>query len=166
MAPGSFMGFLSRIVRLASIVAVVFILAGLLGFLTDSVRDTSKVQATRIPDPGSGRVVTVTIDITQPDPPAAIEKVRESEHTAAREFIDDVGDVLMSPFSWIIDGSDPWVQRLLYSLLALPLSGLLGEVRADSIRKSADGKRRAEATAREEAAAQERKRTGSYASPA
>lgn len=166
MAPGSFMGFLSRIVRLASIVAVVFILAGLLGFLTDSVRDTSKVQATRIPDPGSGRVVTVTVDISQPDPPASIEQVREGQHTSAREVIDDVGDVLMRPFSWIANGSDPWVQRLIYSVLALIFYGLLLQVLADYMRKLSDGERRADATKREQAAAEERKRTGTYASPA
>jgi hypothetical protein len=157
---------LSRVVRIASIVAVLFILAGLIGFLTDEVRDTSKVQATRIPDPGSGRVVTVTVDLTQPDPPAAIEKVREAEHTAGREFIDDVGDVLMGPFSWMIQDSEPWVRRLLYSFLALFFYGFLGQVLADYMRKIADGQRRAERQARDEAAAEERKRTGSYASPA
>ena len=166
MAPGSFMGLLARVVRIASIVAVLFIVAGLLGFLTDTVRDTSKVQATRIPDPGSGRVVTVTIDISQPDPPASIEKVREQQHTSAREFIDDVGDVLMRPFSWLITGSDPWVQRLLYSALALILYGLLLQVLADYMRKLADGERRAAVTKKEEEAAAERKRTGTYASPA
>ena len=166
MAPGSFMGFLSRVVRIASIVAVLFIVAGLLGFLTDTVRDTSTVQATRIPDPGSGRVVTVTIDISQPDPPASVEKLREAQHTKAREFIDDVGDVLMRPFSWISSGSDAWVQRLLYSALALLFYGFLLQVLADYMRRLSDGERRAEFTKREQEAAEERKRTGTYASPA
>jgi len=163
---GSLMGFLSRVVRIASIVAVVFIVAGLIGFLTDEVRDTSTVQATRIPDPGSGRIVTVTIDISQPDPSPAIEKVREAEHSSGREFIDDVGDVLMTPFSWIVEGSDPWVRRLLYSALALLLYGVLGMVLADYMRTLSEGSRRAAFTEREAAAAEERKKTGSYASPA
>src|SRR4051794_37334197 len=115
MLAGSFFDVLARLIRLASIIAVVFIVAGLIGFLTDEVRDTSTVQATRIPDPGSGRVVTTTVDISEPAPSAAIEKVREQEHTSGREFIDDVNDVLLAPFSFLIEDSDPWVKRLLYS---------------------------------------------------
>jgi hypothetical protein len=166
MLAGSLMDVLSRLVRLFSIVAVLFVVAGLIGFLTDEVRNTSTVQATRIPDPGSGRVVTVTVDITQPDPPAAIEKAREQQHTSAREFIDDVGDVLMGPFTWIASGSKPWVQRLLYSALALFCYGFLLQMLADWMRRIADGSRRAERLAQEQAAAEERKRTGTYASPA
>src|SRR4051794_36797433 len=166
MLTGSLIEVLSRLVRLASIVAVLFIVAGLIGFLTDEVRDTSTVQATRIPDPGSGRVVTTTIDITQPDPPLAIEKAREAEHTSGREVIDDVGDILMAPFSSIIEGSKPWVRRLLYSALALFFYGFLLQVLADFMRRQSDGSRRAAMLEREAAAAAERKRTGTYASPA
>ena len=166
MLAGSFLEILSRFIRIASIIAVAFIVAGLIGFLTDAVRDTSIAQATRIPDPGSGRVVTSTVDLSQPNPPASIEKLRQANHTGGREFIDDVGDVLMAPFSFLIKSSDAWVKRVLYSVLALLLYGLLGQVLADWLRKDSDASRRAAITAREEAAAEERKRTGSYASPA
>ena len=160
------MDVLSRVIRIASIVAVVFIVAGLIGFLTDVVRDTSISQATRIPDPGSGRVVTTTSDLTEPNPPPSIEKLRQDNHTSARESIDDVGDVLMSPFGFLINGSRPWVKRLLYSALALILYGVFGQMLADLMRRLADGSRRADRTAREEAAAEERKKTGSFVSPA
>src|SRR4051794_4203353 len=101
MLAGSFLDVLSRLVRIASIVAVFFIVAGLIGFLIDEVRDESTTQATRIPDPETGRVVTVVLDISAPDPVPVIEKARENQHTSGREFIDDVGDVLMRPFTWI-----------------------------------------------------------------
>jgi hypothetical protein len=140
--------------------------AGLIGFLTDEVRNTSIAQATRIPDPGSGRVVTSTSDLTEPNPPAEIEALREQNHTKGREVIDDIGDVLMAPFGFLIDGSQAWVKRLLYSGLALILYGLLLQVLADYIRRDADGSRRAAITAREEAAAEERRKSGTYASPA
>jgi hypothetical protein len=166
MFAGSFMDVLSRLVRLASVVAVCFIIAGLLGFLTDEVRNTSTVQATRIPDPSSGRVVTVAVDISQPDPPPAVEAVRDTQHTSAREFIDDVGDALMRPFTWIAGGASPPVQRLLYSALALFCYGFLLQMLADYMRRLADGSRRAARTEAEEKAAEERKRTGSYVSPA
>lgn len=166
MLAGSFIDVLSRLVRIASIVAVLFIVAGLIGFLTDEVRNTSTVQATRIPDPGTGRVVIETVDISQPDPPPAIERLREQQHTSAREFIDDVGDVLMSPFSSIASGSKAWVQRLLDSALALILYGFLLQMLADWMRKESDASRRAAISEREAAEAAERKRTGTYVSPA
>jgi hypothetical protein len=156
----------ARLLRIASVVAVAFVLAGLIGFLTDEVRDTSTSQSTRIPDPGSGRVVTVTVDVTQPDPPATVERAREAQHTGAREFIDDAGDVLMSPFTAVIPGSAPWVQRLLYSALALFVYGFVLQVLADYIRRRSGGWRRGALVAHERAAAEERRRTGTYASAA
>ena len=166
MLAGSFLEVIARFIRIASIVAVIFVVAGLIGFLTDEVRNTSVAQATRIPDPGSGRVITSTADLAEPSPPAAIEKLREQNHTGGREFIDDVGDVLMAPFGFLIEGSQAWVKRLLYSALALLLYGFLGQVLADAIRKGSDGSRRAARVEREREEAEERKRTGSYVSPA
>jgi hypothetical protein len=166
MLAGSFLDVLARFVRLFSIVAVVFIVAGLIGFLTDEVRDTSKVQSTRIVDPGTGSTVTETIDIEQPAPPLAIERVRQEEHTGGREFIDDVGDILMNPFTFLIKGSDGAVRRLLYSALALILYGFLLQVLADFIRRQSDGARRAARSAKDQAEAEERRKTGSYVSPA
>jgi hypothetical protein len=159
-------GLLSVIVRTVSVVAVLFIVAGLIGFLTDSVRNTSKVQATRIPSPGETRTTTVTVDISQPSPPASIERLREREHTSAREAIDDVGDILSAPFAWIAKGSDPWVRRLLYSALGLILYGVLLQVLADFLRRGGDDMRRRDFTNREAKAAAERKKSGTYASPA
>jgi hypothetical protein len=166
MLAGSFFEVLARLIRVASLVAVAFIVAGLIGLLTDEVRDTSKVQATRIPDPGSGRQVTQTIDIEAPKPSAAIEQTREDEHTKGREAIDDVGDVLMGPFTWIIKGSDGAVRKLLYSALALILYGFLLQVLADFMRREADAQRRADRAAREAAAAEERRKSGQFISPA
>src|SRR4051794_38644540 len=162
MLAGSFFEVLGRFIRLASYIAILFIVAGLIGLLTDEVRDTSTVQATRIPDPGSPRQVTQTIDIEAPKPGPDIEQVRQDEHTNAREVIDDVGDVLMGPFTWIIEDSDGAVRKLLYSALALILYGFILQVLADFIRKEADAQRRADRAAQEAAAAEERRKTGTY----
>jgi hypothetical protein len=166
MLEGSFFGVLSRVVRIASIVACIFIVAGLIGLLTDEVRDTSTVQATRIPDPGSGRVVVAPVDIEAPDPGPSVEQIREQEHTSGREVIDDVGDVLMGPFTWLIQDSDGAVQKLLYSALALILYGFVLQVLADYMRRQSDGARRAVIAEREAKAAEERRRSGSFVSPA
>ena len=166
MLAGSFFEVLARLIRLASIVAVLFIVAGLIGLLTDEVRDTSKVQSTRIQDPGTGQTVTQTIDIEAPKPSAAIEKIREQEHTGGREVIDDVGDVLMGPFTWILKGSDGAVRKLLYSALALILYGFLLQMLADFLRREGDSQRRADKAAQEAAAAEERRKSGQFISPA
>src|SRR4051794_17579774 len=150
MLAGSFLEVVSRLVRIASVVAVAFILAGLIGFLTDEVRNTSIQQATRIPDPGSGRVVTSISDLTEPNPPARIEGLRQQNHTKGREFIDDAGDILMAPFGFLINGSQAWVKRLLYSVLALILYGFLAQMLADLIRRQSSGSKRAAMAAKEQ----------------
>src|SRR4051794_5397420 len=107
MLAGSFLDVLARFIRVFSIVACLFILAGLIGLLTDEVRDTSTVQAQRFGDPASGgQPVYVSIDIEAPNPSPTVETFREQEHTGGREVIDDVNDVLLAPFTFLIEGSD------------------------------------------------------------
>lgn len=166
MLTGSFLDVVARLIRFCAIVACGFILAGLIGFLTDEVRDTSKVQATRIQDPGTGQTVTESVDITAPAPSAAVEKLREQQHTSAREVIDDVNDVLLEPFTFLIKGSDPWVKRVIYSGLGLFLYGFLLLVFADWIKRRGDGSKRDAYAERERKAAEERSRTGVYRAPA
>ena len=168
MFTGSLLDGLSRLIRIASIVGVLFIVAGLIGFVTDEVRNTSTVNATTQINPFAGeaaQTTTTTVDISQPDPPAYVERAREQQHTSAREFIDDVGDVMMSPFTWIASGSKAWVQRLLYSALALLIYGFLGQMLADFIRRASGGSRRASLAARDRAEAEQRRRSGTYMSP-
>ena len=165
MATPTLLRWVATVLRIAAVTATVFVLAGLIGFLTDEVRDSSKVSATRITLLGNGQT-TKTVDITQPDPPAVVERAREGQHTKAREFIDDVGDVLMSPFTWVGSGRAAWVQRLIDSGLALLLYGVLGMFLADRARRFADEILRQMRTAQEEKAARQRRESGTYVSPA
>src|SRR4051794_35867273 len=120
MLAGSFLEVVSRFLRIFSLVACLFIVAGLIGLLTDEVRDTSSVEATRFPDPGSGaQPVLVNVDIESPNPSASVEAIREQEHTGGREFIDDVNDVLFAPATFLIKDSDGAVRHLLYAALGL-----------------------------------------------
>jgi hypothetical protein len=167
MLTGSFLDVLARLIRIFSVVACLFIVAGLIGLLTDEVRDTSTVQATKFPDPGSAaQPVVVNVDIESPNPSASVEAIREQEHTGGREFIDDVNDVLLAPFTFLIQGSDGAVRHLLYAALGLIFYGLLLQVLADWLRKQSDGARRAARLAQEKAAAEERRKSGHYISPA
>src|SRR5437764_1783318 len=122
----TFLRWFASLLRVAAVLAVAFVLAGLLGFLTDEVRDSSQASTTRITVFNPTTQKSKIVDITQPDPPADVERAREKKHSGAREFIDDVGDVLMSPFSWVAGGSRAWVQRLVDSGLALLIYGALG----------------------------------------
>jgi len=166
MASYSVLRFVATAIRWLSVVAVVFVLAGLLGALTDEVRNSSKVSATRITQVQGGTPQTAVVDITQPDPPADVERLREKQHTAGREVIDDVNDVLMRPFSWIGQDRAPWVQRLIYTGLSLLIYGFLLQVLADQLRLLADRIRREHLSAAEAEAARERRESGTYVSPA
>lgn len=61
-----------------------------------------------------------------PNPPPAIEKAREKENDKFHEFVDDVDDVLLSPFTGIVDSTNIWVRRLVPLALALLVYGIGG----------------------------------------
>jgi hypothetical protein len=152
---------------LAAVVATAFIVAGLVGFLTDEVRNSSEAGASRISfQLEDGTTQTRVVPLALPNPNSQVEQLREAQHTDAREFIDDAGDVLMSPFDWIAIGSEPWVRRLLYSGMGLLIYGFLGVMLADRLRRWADGVRRGAIQRSEEKAAAKRKESGTYLSPA
>jgi hypothetical protein len=127
-------GSLSRLVFWVSVVATIFVLLGLAGLIYDEVRGSSTSKQTEFLGVGETSTRTEEIDIAEPDPPAAVERLRESRHTGAREAWDDVGDVILSPFMWA-RSSEGWVQRLLASGIAL-LVYLLGfQLLADVLRR-------------------------------
>ena len=57
------------------------------------------------------------------DPSPAGERAREHEHTKARETIDDANDALLKPFAGIATTTQPWLSRLIPTLLALLVYG-------------------------------------------
>jgi len=53
------------------------------------------------------------------------ESRRASDHTAAREAIDDANDVVLAPFAGLVgDSGNAWVQRGIPALLGLLVYGL------------------------------------------
>ena len=113
---------IAQLIRAAAIVAAVFVFISLAAFVYDEVKSGSETSQAAInsdvrvqKDPGK---------INIPDPDPALEKLREREHSDAREFIDDVNDALVSPFKSLIDDSDSiWQQRLVTGLLGLFIYG-------------------------------------------
>lgn len=167
MAIARLFSVLAGALRLAAIAATVLVLAGLVGFLTDEVRASSDDSATRITFAlDNGQTATRTVDIAQPNPSAAVEQLREQRHSSTRESIDDAGDVLLGPFSWVAPDSAAWVRRVLYSGLALLLYGVAAMVLADRLRRFGDKERRDSISRAEQDAAAERRASGTFASPA
>jgi hypothetical protein len=58
------------------------------------------------------------------DPSPAAERARERVHSAPREFVDDVDDILLSPFAWAEpDTSSQWARRGVPALAAVFVYG-------------------------------------------
>jgi hypothetical protein len=101
--------------RLAAIVTCLFVLAGFLLFAIDEARGASKQSQL-------GIAGVQAVQTTDPSPDQ--EKIRERIHSKPREFIDDVNDVLLSPFSGIVsDHANKWARRAVPALLALFVYG-------------------------------------------
>lgn len=108
---------LARPIRIAATIACVFVALGFGAFVIDQARGASKASVSGI----NGDPAT----FSNPSPDQ--ERLREKQHTKVREFIDDVNDVLLSPFAGLVDSSkSKWVRRLIPALLALLVYGFGG----------------------------------------
>jgi hypothetical protein len=111
-------------VRWASIIASGFVLLSFLFFAVDQTSEASQNQVNAIGGQAGVKVENAT---KVPDPPPAVEKVREQENDKFHEFVDDVDDVLLAPFTGLVDSDNIWVRRLVPLGLALLIYGLGGQ---------------------------------------
>jgi hypothetical protein len=102
-------------IALSAVVALSFLL-----FAIDETDRGSKAQQEAVGE-STGKPVTIAID---PAPSAKQESLREQEHGKVREAIDDVDDVLLEPFSGLIDSDSNWVTRGVPTVLGLLVYGL------------------------------------------
>jgi hypothetical protein len=100
------------LLRLVSVVASALVLIGFLLFAIDETRKGSEAQIRKLEG------------INRPDLGEGGERAREQEHSGVREAIDDANDVLLSPFTDIVDSDDIWVDRAVPGALALLVYGL------------------------------------------
>jgi hypothetical protein len=117
---------ISLALRLASIVCIVALLFSFAAFATDAAGDGSKQTVSQIAaaDDGPQRArATPAGALDAPRPPARVERLREKQHSAPREFADDANDVLTAPFTSIVGSGSIWAQRIVSGLLALLLFG-------------------------------------------
>ena len=113
---------IARIVVWASTIAALVIIASFALFAIDQARDGSKQQVAKL---GSKLEPTnASTNVNQADPSPKTERAREKKHGDVREAIDDANDVLVSPFSGVVDSKSIWVERGIPSLIALLLFGV------------------------------------------
>ena len=106
---------LERTLRTFAIVAAVLVIAGCGAFAWDETRSASNESQAQI----AGTAATGL-----PDPAPAQERAREEVHSQAREWVDDVNDILLKPFAPLVDGSPSrWTRRSLAAVMALLVYG-------------------------------------------
>jgi hypothetical protein len=104
---------MASLVRLVAVIASALVVLSFLAFASDQAGRGSKEQEAKL-----GR------ELGEPAPNPNTERERERQHGAVREKIDDANDVLVAPFSGVINSHDLWVQRIVTGLLALLTYGL------------------------------------------
>ncbi|HEY1359357.1 MAG TPA: hypothetical protein VGF21_13735 [Thermoleophilaceae bacterium] len=116
---------MAKLIHWLAIAACVVVVLGFAGFAADEMRYASNTQQAKLAD-----------DFNDPTRGPATERRREKEHSQARELVDDANDILLAPFSGIVEGSGSvWVKRGVPTLLALLTYGLLLLLIANSLPK-------------------------------
>jgi hypothetical protein len=115
---------IGSIVRWAALLACAFVTLSFVYFVIDQTSTASKNQTNAITN--DAPEVTAESITKLPNPPPAVEKVREQENDSIHEFVDDVDDVLLAPFTGISNSSSIWVRRMIPLALALLIYGLGG----------------------------------------
>jgi hypothetical protein len=106
---------MGSLIRAAAIVTSAIVLLGFAVFAVDEMDRGSQTQQARL-DRELGNAAVA--------PGPEVENAREAEHGTVREAIDDANDVLLRPFSDLVDSSNAWVERSVPALLGLLVYGL------------------------------------------
>jgi hypothetical protein len=111
---------MGSVIRLVAIVTSGLVLLGFAYFAADEMDRGSKTQQSAL----AGELDGTDAALIPIAPAPQLEAQRELQHGGFREFVDDAGDLLLAPFSELVDSTDPWVSRGVPTLLALLLYGL------------------------------------------
>jgi len=106
---------LERPLRAVAVLASLFVIAGWGLFAIDEARNASDQTTAEI----EGRLAARSAD-----PAPDQERARELAHSDARELVDDVNDVLLSPFATLSEeAGSRWVRRSVPAVIALVVYG-------------------------------------------
>ena len=111
---------MGSLVRLLAILCSGLVILGFAYFATDELDRGSKTQQGRMQSELSGNLGDPAPIAPSPSQEAAREKV----NGGFREAVDDANDVLLGPFTSLINSKDRWVSHGVPTLLALLLYGL------------------------------------------
>ena len=114
---------IAALVRWLSIFASAFVILGFMFFAVNQTSTASKNQTNEITGDQGVKAESIT---KLPNPPPAVEQLREAENDQFHEFVDDVNDVLLAPFTGISNSTNIWIRRVVPLLLALLIYGLGG----------------------------------------
>ena len=102
--------------RVLSIVLSGIVLLGWVLFAVDQAGEASRETAAEVAGRQAG---------SRPDPSPDQERAREASQGSVREAVDDVNDVLLSPFADAGAGSESrWIRRTVPALLGLLVYGV------------------------------------------
>ena len=114
---------IATLIRWLAILSSAFVALSFIFFAADQTSNASQNQVRAIGGEQGVEAKSVT-KIPNPDP--EIERLREQENDGFHEFVDDVDDVLLMPFTGLYDGDNVWLRRIVPGGIALLLYGLLG----------------------------------------
>jgi|SRR5215210_8083112 len=106
-------------VRLLAIAASGIVLLGFAFFATDELSRGSQNQQNKLDKEVTGALADPSPIAPTPDQ----EAERERTNGTFRELVDDANDVLLDPFTGIIDSKERWVTHGVPALMALLLYG-------------------------------------------
>ena len=110
------MTMIQSILRWASTIACAIVIISFALFAIEQAKGGTKQQENKIEG------------INQPSPSPQNERQRERMHGKVREAIDDADDVLVQPFSGVVNSGSIWAKRGVSTLLALLVYGLLARI--------------------------------------
>jgi hypothetical protein len=110
---------MGSVIRFVAVVVSGFVLVGFAFFAADEMDRGSKTQQQALSNGLEGS----TPEVIPIAPTPADEAAREAAHGDFRETVDDVNDVLLGPFTNLVDSNDVWAARGVPTILALLLYG-------------------------------------------
>ena len=99
---------MGRVLRISAAVLTALVLVGFVTFAVDEARAGSQSQVQKLGE-----------QLRDPAPSAQTEALRERRHGSLREMIDDANDLLLAPFTGVVDSDNEWVRRGVPTALAL-----------------------------------------------
>jgi len=122
---------MANLVRILAVTALAIVVLSFAFFAVDQATEGSENQVrTARGDEGRARSDAL---IDAPNPGPRVERARDRQHSDIRELIDDGDDVLLSPFTSIVESSNVWVSRLVPGGIGVLLYGLLGLMLANAL---------------------------------